>query len=289
MQRREVINKIRWIHSQVPDDLEAWMFPPPGAKDIEPGNAIQNIHDVSRFVEVLSRDATAVQILRAFHLSALLDRKEFFGWVDRLFSVETAHKMRDDSDKKEMVPEDSVAIAWRTMIGSVDPIENLTTPEEMRTPELPETFISFELSSIAAENTPLPRLAKATAFAEEAYETVWRAYQIKGSGTLAVVKVESGSSIRIDCKGLGEPIKHLKDLILEAWHKLRHKRAEEVLVNNEVVLGSLAAFEQINMGRLTPATTSIRPWSSTEIARFDGVPTRIRCGNRSILQRLCRR
>ncbi len=213
---------------------------------------------------MLSRDATAVQILRAFHLSALLDRKEFFGWVDRLFSVETAHKMRDDSDKKEMVPEDSVAIAWRTMIGSVDPIENLTTPEEMRTPELPETFISFELSSIAAENTPLPRLAKATAFAEEAYETVWRAYQIKGSGTLAVVKVESGSSIRIDCKGLGEPIKHLKDLILEAWHKLRHKRAEEVSENSKAALESLAVIKQI---KARVADESLSPEEGEQLIR----------------------
>ena len=73
-----------------------------------------------------------------------------------------------------------------------------------------------------------------------------RAYQIKDSSTLTIVKVDSGSSIRIDCKGLGEPIKHLKDLILEAWHKLRHKRAEEVSENSKAVLGSLAVIEKIN-------------------------------------------
>jgi hypothetical protein len=131
------------------------------------------------------------------------------------------------------------------MIGSVDPIETLTTPEEMRTLELPETFISFEIAGIGPMNTPLLRLAKATAFAEEAYEAVCRAYGTKDGQALALVKIESGSDIRIDCKGLGEPIKHLKELILEMWHKMRHKRAEEVVENNKAVLDSLAVFEQI--------------------------------------------
>ena len=40
------------------------------------------------------------------------------------------------------------------MMSFVDPFEKLTTPEEMRTPELPKTFISFEIAGIDAENTP---------------------------------------------------------------------------------------------------------------------------------------
>ena len=176
MQTRTVINKIRWIRSQTSDGLEEWMFPHSTASTTDADRStVEMIHDVSRFGEVLSRDATAVEILRAFGLSSLADRKEFIQWLEWLVSGR-----RRTSATKDTPPEDSVATAWWAMIGSVDPIEKLTTPEEMRTPELPETFISFELASIDAENTPLSRLAKATVFAEEAYETVFRAYQTKG-------------------------------------------------------------------------------------------------------------
>ncbi|MCH8098115.1 MAG: hypothetical protein IID53_13675 [Proteobacteria bacterium] len=240
--------------------LEVWLFPLGAKKDLagKHHDAIIMIHDASRFAEKLSRDTAGIQILRAFGLDALTDPEKFVRWLRLSPLRERSGRAQEEQeeDRQKSQPNDLVDHAWWVMIGSADPIEKLTTPEEMLTPELPETFISFELVSIDQENTPLPRLAKATAFAEEAYETVCRAYKIEGSGTLAVVKVESGSSIRIDCKGLGEPIKHLKDLILEAWHKLRHKRAEEVLVNNEAVLGSLAAIEQINLrvadGSLSP-------------------------------------
>ena len=260
MQTRTVINKIRWIRSLLSGELEEWLFPHDSAAEPRRiGFTIANIHDASRFAELVSRDPAAVQILRAFDLSSLAIREEFIKWLTSLVSPEreSKSKTRDDSDEKVMSRGDLIAIAWRTMIGSVDPIEKLTTPEEMRTPELPETFISFELASIDAENTPLPRLTKATVFAEEAYETVCRAYQTEGSGTLAVVKVESGSSIRIDCKGLGEPIKHLKDLILEAWHKVRHKRAEEVLENNKAIFDSLAVIERINAGERDGALSGV--------------------------------
>ena len=242
MQTRVVINKIRWIRSQLDDELKEWLFSV--GSESSSTNVVHNIVEATRFTELVSRDAAAVQILRAFGLGPLIDREELHKWIQWLATARSRRSSEEAQEKQETT-KDPIASAWRIMIDSVDPIEDLTTPEEMRTPELPETFISFELVSIAPENTPLPRLAKATAFAEEAYETVCRVYQTKDSGTLAVVKVESGSSIRIDCKGLGEPIKHLKDLILEAWHKLRHKRAEEVLENSKAVLGSLAVFEQI--------------------------------------------
>lgn len=248
MQTRTVINKVRWIRSLLSDGLEEWLLLRSTATEMHRGGSVEMIHDASLFAELISRDAAAVQIVRAFHLNLLVDREEFIKRLSWLLSPERHQGMEDDSDsdRKGKGPEDPTSMAWRIMIDSVEAIEKLTIPEEMQTPELPETIISFELASIAAENTPLSRLTKATAFAEEAYETVCRAYKIEGSGTLAVVKVESGSDIRIDCKGLGEPIKHLKDLILEAWHKLRHKRVEEILENNKAVLDSLAVMEQIN-------------------------------------------
>ncbi len=194
MQTRVVIAKIRWIREQLNKDLEAWMFPQieqerPGSRD----DVITKIHDASRFAELVTRDDAAVQVLRAFDLGVLADRQEFTMWLnDHVSGSSPVRKMRDDASEEstssEAMSPPPTTTAWQIMIGSVDPIENLTTPEEMRTPELPETFISFELVSIAAETTPLTRLSKATAFAEEAYEAVFRAYKTKGSSTLTDVR-----------------------------------------------------------------------------------------------------
>ena len=79
MQTRTIINKIRWIRSQLSDELEKWMFPvePP-----EPVNPVEHIHNASRFAEVVSRDAAAVDILRIFGLHFLTDREKMLRWLD---------------------------------------------------------------------------------------------------------------------------------------------------------------------------------------------------------------
>ena len=260
MQTRAVIYKIRWIRAQLSKELEDWLFLSGKPTEIGVNTLFGTIHDASLFAELVSRDAASVQILRAFGLGLLANREELLEWLQFRFSGGARREPRDDIETEtpsEDLPETNIVTAWKAMINSVDPIEKLTIPEEMQTTELPKTIISFEIVSRATENTPLSRLAKATVFAEEAYVTVCRAYQTNGGGTLAVVKVESGSSIRIDCKGLGEPVKHLKDLILEAWHKLRHKRAEEVLENNKAVFDSLAVIERINAGERDGALSGV--------------------------------
>jgi hypothetical protein len=81
---------------------------------------------------------------------------------------------------------------------------------------------------------------------ERAYSAIAEAYELGTTSTLLkIVKVESGSSIRFDCRGLGEPVKHFKDFLLEAWHKLRHQKAEEVTVANEAVLSSLSVLREL--------------------------------------------
>jgi len=79
MQTRTIINKIRWIRSQLSDELEKWMFPLQEPENINP---IENIHNSSRFAEVVSRDAAAVDILRMFGLHFLTDREKMVQWLD---------------------------------------------------------------------------------------------------------------------------------------------------------------------------------------------------------------
>jgi hypothetical protein len=67
---------------------------------------------------------------------------------------------------------------------------------------------------------------------------------------LALIEVQSGSpTIRIDCKGLAEIVKELTAFIMEAWHKVRHKRAEELLEKNSALLSTLGVVEVIERRR----------------------------------------
>ena len=83
MQTRTVINKVRWIRSLLSDELEEWLFLLSDATEMRRGGSVAMIHDASRFAELVSRDAAAVQIVRAFHLSLLADREEFVVWLDQ--------------------------------------------------------------------------------------------------------------------------------------------------------------------------------------------------------------
>ena len=96
-----------------------------------------------------------------------------------------------------------------------------------------------------SERAAVSVLSRSTELLNDLYEATALAYHKKAEGLL-IVKVESGSSIRLDCKGLGDVVKHLKDFILEAWHKVRHKRPEEVIENNKALLSSLAIIDHIN-------------------------------------------
>lgn len=237
MQTKVVIEKIRWINEQVSGDLEKFLFP--GVVRIETEDVLNNIINASIFFETISKAPLAVQVLEAFELKALVDRKFFEEYLGYLTG-------NDDGGNSEIFTINDIPFGWRSMINAAECIEGLTTPVEMLVHASSETFISFELASRTAAGTGLSRLAKATGFAELAYETIEQIYAPKETGSaLTIIKIESGSEIRIDCKGLGEPIKHLKALILESWHKLRHKRPEEVLMNAKAALESLAVIAEI--------------------------------------------
>jgi hypothetical protein len=62
---------------------------------------------------------------------------------------------------------------------------------------------------------------------------------------LEIIKLESGTGLRIDLKGLGEPIKEIKNLILEMWSKHRHKRVDEIVDHNRALASSIHLLEEI--------------------------------------------
>jgi hypothetical protein len=133
------------------------------------------------------------------------------------------------------------------MINSIAPWQKLTTPAELLEKEIPEDIISIDIR-VAEGTVPLPMLIGAIENLELAYSAMARVYLPDSDveAKLQVVSIQSGSAIRVDCKGLAEVVKHLKEFFLEAWSKVRHKRAEEIIERNSAVLSTLGVLDEID-------------------------------------------
>ena len=132
------------------------------------------------------------------------------------------------------------------MTGSRESWEALIVPEELREAGPHNDIVTIEIRVSGERTTPLPNLVKVGEYLESLYVTIARSYGIEQEGQLEILKVESGSHIRLDCKGVADVIAHLKESLIEIWNKFRHKRADEVLENNRVLLASLAVVDAIS-------------------------------------------
>jgi len=62
---------------------------------------------------------------------------------------------------------------------------------------------------------------------------------------LEVIKIESGTSLIINLKGLGSPIKEIKKLIIEVWTERRHKKADDLINHNKAIENSISLVIKI--------------------------------------------
>ena len=66
----------------------------------------------------------------------------------------------------------------------------------------------------------------------------------------------SGSSFRFDLTGLGDPIKQLKQVFVDAWRLIRHRRADDFQSNGKAIVDGLNILERIESGRRKHALTA---------------------------------
>ena len=250
MQTAEVTRTVRWIKSLFAGELAAIVSGDALHRDIPAEVALALGYSLGEISAAISRNERAIEILKAFGLECLLPGKMPSELIDALVG-----KDRGEPGKRPEIYEKLVS-PWFVMTHCVGPIETLTMPEELRSEESPDGLLSVEIRREGEDPVPMSCLAMTSTLLEDAYRAVARAYGTDDAGVLTIIKVESGSGIRIDCKGLGEPVKHVKDLIIEAWNKLRHKRAEALVENNRAVLSSLMVIEHISQrqkdGDLSP-------------------------------------
>ncbi len=243
MQTLEVINTIQWIESLFDEETKVVLFswelfsgPTDARGDFSP-RFLKATHELASASTTIVQNPNAMKVLEAFGLSQLTDR-DYLSKIALRASGEGP-----STDLTNLVKE--IIIGWKMMVSCRGPLESLTIPDELRSEDVPPDIISLELRYAEKRAPNLEDFSKVAQLLQELYITVARIYRKKDEGALVIIKVDSGSSIRIDCKGLGDVIKHLKDFVIEAWNKFRHKRAEEVIENNRAILSSLAVMDHI--------------------------------------------
>jgi len=237
MQTLTVIKTIRWLDSLYGENTKRHLFSEKG--DIEgvgPRELLSASLDVARVSTIIAQSTDAMEVLRAFDLEILFDYEK----TQRVGLAILGAGPDSAIDIKSQL-----GIPWRAMVSCVDPLQALTTPEELRGEEIDPTILSLELRYEAERRPSLDDLSKATELLQELYTTLAQIYKKKDEGHLTVVKVDSGSAIKIDCKGIADVVKHVKDFLTKAWYMIRHRKAEDIMMNNTAVLSSLGVMDQI--------------------------------------------
>jgi hypothetical protein len=247
VQSQTVIRTIKWIEDTVGKSFFEYIDKLLGRISDEKDNVtpfrvfMQIGQEVGRFGIMLQRNNDAVQVLQSFKLSILAE-------PDKLIPLlsSDASGGPDSRARTHHVLHETLYGPWRLMTRSREPWEALTVPEELREAGPHNDIVTIEIRMSGERTMPLPNLVKVSEYLESLYLTIARSYGIEHEGQLEILKVESGSDIRLDCKGVVNVIVHLKESLIEIWNKFRHKRADELLENNRALLASLAVMDEIS-------------------------------------------
>lgn len=244
MQVLEVIRTLRWIQSLFAEETLDLLFnweparSQDGKREVSALSILSATQDLASVSRAIRQNPHAVELLKAFNLEVLLDNT----FIAK-FGLEAVMAAEDNLIRKKLR---EIRPAWLTMIGCIHALDKLGTPRELRDEKLKAAIISLELRHRGRRKPNLPDLSRATGLLQELYAATARIYRMKSEGRLTILKVDSGETIRIDCKGVPDVVKHLRSFVTEAWYRIRHEKAEEVFANNRVMLSSLAAMREIS-------------------------------------------
>jgi len=244
MHTLQMIQTIRWIISLFNSDVQRALFTYEMIHDAErikdaslAAGYLKATHELTRITDTIIQNPYAVEVLSAFGLKPLTEKE--FGANLAIGVVTEGGRAIQELIAPLLFP-------WRLMTSCVAPVERLTIPSELTSEEVSEDIITLTIQHREAEAPSLDKTATALESLESAYLSIAKIYGMEEqAGHLHIIKIESGSAVRVDCKGLGLVVKHLKEFFIEAWHKFRHKRSEEVIENNRAALSTVSAVQQI--------------------------------------------
>lgn len=238
MRTLEVIQTIEWITNQFDEELKRILFAPMAIHPEEMKSKVVNFKKFEQAaisIEKIKGNKKAVEVIKAFGIDLLLSED----FLARTFN----YYYGGDRDSESIMRERRDR--FFDMIRLTNPLKKLTFTEDLFEKETSDT-ISFVFHYDNEEKTNIFTISDVTKKIDLIYNSISRVKKIEDHTKLQLIKIESGSSIRIDCKGISEVVKELKEFIIEIWNKVRHKRVEEIIQRNNVTFDSLCLIEKVH-------------------------------------------
>jgi hypothetical protein len=252
MKTIDVIRTIKWIEGQVGKATKEFLL---SRKLFRPDLLERQANDekigprVELIMKIVGEVAVAGQVMltHPFALKVLTSFK-----IEQLFNSDFVSKRLSMLiDKREAqagaIPGDiwEMISRWDEMTSCVRPIQELTIPSEVVGESDYDETLTIQIVRSDEVSSTLETLQTVIEDINKLYEIFATLGTKVAVEPLRVIYIASGSSIRIDVKGLGEPIKHIKNLLVEGWSLWRHRKATELTENSRALLSSLKTFGEI--------------------------------------------
>jgi len=216
------------------------------------GLVFEATHELAAWSPKILANENAVKILKAFDLDILMDPKLPTNIAKSLTNLTSSNGPLGHNYYDLVTP---IARAWKTLAACVEPIEQILIPHEISDEKISEDIITLEIRRPGDEKPDAATLAATLTSLEQLYESVVHSLQSESVPPLRLVFVTSGSNIRFDLKGIGDAVKHIKDLFIEGWEKIRHRKADDFKHNTKAALEGLHALEVLaNHREVDPET-----------------------------------
>jgi len=206
---------------------------------------LRAVADVAVIAERLNAHPLAPAVLRTFGLEPLLER-EFAIQIAEEFVAQYPSE-RPDRPPPEIDP------TWRRLWNSwwifencIAPVENLTIPPIVASETDFDDVFTLELRYDGDTSPKAETVATVLLGADRLYAATCRGLGLKEFPQLIVVYADSGSAVRFDLRGLGEPIREAKGFLVELWNRFRHRRADDYRTSADAMMSGLRVVATID-------------------------------------------
>lgn len=213
--------------------------------------------DLAIVRERLLLHPNAPQVLKAFGLSALLEGETSL-IIGKYAYQATKAAGSNEPPSRDDIGESlihNISLRWNVFTGCIKPVQALTIPKEVQEEKPFDDTLTIELDYGDAY-PQASIISKALDNTTKLYEAFADA---SGNGEfppLVIIYASSGSAFRFDLKGLGDPIKQLKGIFVDAWRLIRHRKADDFQKNGKAIVDGLDILERIEATRRKNALTS---------------------------------
>ena len=248
MRTIEFLSTSRWIFDQYTEETHSF-FKSIERVSISSDSNTELLTSISKFLfDIISARSSilsnpiALDILNNFNMSILIDDM----WQsEALTKIATINSNDPDNIISIIRDMSDLRKGWGALEFCLEPIRLLTIPDEIYQEEDFNDILTIEFDYLDDNSPSISNIIDTLSCANSIYRSINRIFKNEEAKQLTAVYISSGSKFSFDFKGIAEPIKQFKELIVEAWQMIRHGKSDKLRSNSQAALESLAVVERI--------------------------------------------